>query len=227
MPTSHAEIATLVVAVGGAALLSLPLFRKILTGEYGHPLRVRRHLHWLRATRFTTLTHELEVAVELAVRCGEAMLATAGAKATLKDGVDGIDPQTATDCANEQLIMSTLAAKFPSHSLIGEETAAALGRIPEVGPEPTWIVDPIDGTQNFCHSIPESCVSIGLCINGIPALGVIYDPYRDELFVGLAAEGAYLNGQRLARLEERDVALDKAMIITDVGYERSAAGTMC
>ena len=97
-------------------------------------------------------------------------------------------------------------------------TNQALGRgVPRVDPEtPTWVVDPIDGTQNplaptrtlpqpypnanpalpqpqpcprrprpgtqnFVHALPLSCVSIGLCVGGAPTLGVVYDPYRDEL----------------------------------------------
>ena len=57
----------------------------------------------------------------------------------------------------------------------------------------------------------------------MPALGVIYDPFRDELFVGVSAEGAYLNGVRM-RADAKRTALDKAMVLTDVGYERSAKG---
>ena len=150
------------------------------------------------------------------------MLATAGAAASMKDGAGGIDPQTATDLANERLVMDTLAAEFPSHGLIGEEAAAAAGRVPDVEARPTWIVDPIDGTQNFCHALPISCVSIGLCVGGLPSLGVVYDPYRDELFVGIASEAAYLNGQRLCAAAAP--SLEKALVITDVGYERSEVG---
>jgi len=49
-----------------------------------------------------------------------------------------------------------LAAAFPAHKVIGEEAAAAMGRIPVLGADPTWIVDPIDGTQNFTHGCPLS-----------------------------------------------------------------------
>ena len=162
-----------------------------------------------------------------------------------------IDPQTATDLANERLVMETLSKRFPSHGLIGEETTAALGKMPEIDPStPTWIVDPIDGTQNFCHTMPESAVSIGLCVAGKPELGVIFDPYRDELYVGIASErAAYLNGARLptanstlagadasasaaavsavadAGSVSRKPRLDKAMVRRRTcTYERSAMG---
>jgi len=152
------------------------------------------------------------------------MLATAGASATLKDGKSGIDPQTATDLANERLVMDTLAAAFPDHVVIGEETVAAAGKMPIIDARHTWIIDPIDGTQNFCHALPLSCVSIGLCIDGLPVMGVIYDPHRDELFVGVATEGAYVNGSRMSAASGT-TPLSKAMVITDVGYERSPRGS--
>ena len=67
----------------------------------------------------------------------------------------------------------------------------------------TWIVDPIDGTQNFCSNLPLSCVSIGLAVGGKSELGVVYDPYRDELFVGVASEGkAFVSGERLHHCDE-------------------------
>lgn len=147
-------------------------------------------------------------------------------EATLKDGeAGGIDPQTATDLSNERLVLSTLKETFPSHACIGEETVAAANNVmPKIdGATPTWIVDPIDGTQNFTTGLPLSVVSIGLCLHGKPALGVIYDPYRDELFVGISSEASYCNGVRM-RAERSVTTLEKAMVLTDVGYERSAVG---
>ncbi len=47
---------------------------------------------------------------------------------------------------------------------------------------PTWFVDPLDGTTNFVHSYPFVTVSIGLAFNGVPVMGVIYNPIMDELF---------------------------------------------
>ena len=184
------------------------------------------HAQWVRAVGFRSFAAEMEVAVELALQCGAAMRKTSGASATLKDGDDeraGIDPVTATDEANEHLVTRTLALRFPEHKIIGEEAAAALGRVPPI-PQgvPTWIVDPIDGTQNFVHGLPLSVVSIGLCVGGEPMLGVVYDPYADELFVGVADEGAYMNGRRLQADGRK--TLETAMVLTDVGYERSAAG---
>ncbi|KAL1518747.1 hypothetical protein AB1Y20_003032 [Prymnesium parvum] len=187
----------------------------------------RRPSHrWVASTDFGALSREACVAAAVALRCGEAMRATAGAHATLKDGEGeraGIDPVTATDEANEALVYRTLRRAFPSHEVIGEEASAKLGAVPAVPRAvPTWVVDPIDGTQNFVHALPLSVVSIGLCIGGEPTLGVVYDPYLEELFVGVVGKGAYLNGRKIC--PDRCTTLEKAMVLTDVGYERSAQG---
>ena len=77
-----------------------------------------------------------------------------------------VDLVTATDKKCEDLIFDMLQAKFPTHAFVGEESvAAADGKLPEIGEGPTWFVDPLDGTTNFVHSFPFSCVSIGLAVN--------------------------------------------------------------
>ena len=171
---------------------------------------------------------EAAVAIRLARRCGAAMLAANdAARATRwKDGLGGIDPCTATDEANERLVVAGLGAAFPSHRVVGEESCSAAGAIPVLDADdtPTWIVDPIDGTQNFVHGLPCSCVSIGLAVRGAPVLGVVFDPYRGELWVAAAGEGAFLNGRRLPppKPPALDADLSSATVLTDLGYERGA-----
>uniref|UniRef100_K1PBF9 Inositol-1-monophosphatase n=1 Tax=Magallana gigas TaxID=29159 RepID=K1PBF9_MAGGI len=74
------------------------------------------------------------------------------------------DIVTETDQAVEKLIISLLQEKYPTHRFIGEESTAE-GKKVEWTDAPTWIIDPIDGTANFVHSIPQTCVCIGLSIN--------------------------------------------------------------
>ena len=59
---------------------------------------------------------------------------------------------------------------------------------------PTWIVDPIDGTMNFVHRLPHSCIVIGFAVHGIVQFGVIYNPVLDQLYTGRRGYGAQLNG---------------------------------
>ncbi|KAH7857593.1 hypothetical protein Vadar_014369 [Vaccinium darrowii] len=95
-----------------------------------------------------------------------------------------VDLVTETDKACEDLIFNHLKQHFPSHKFIGEETTSACG-VTELTDEPTWIVDPLDGTTNFVHGFPFICVSIGLTIGKIPIVGVVYNPIMDELFTGI------------------------------------------
>ncbi|TKY72239.1 Inositol monophosphatase 3 [Spatholobus suberectus] len=104
-----------------------------------------------------------------------------------------VDLVTETDKACEELIFNHLKQLYPAHKFIGEETTAACGTT-ELTDEPTWIVDPLDGTTNFVHGFPFVCVSIGLTIGKTPTIGVVYNPIINELFTGIRGKGAFLNG---------------------------------
>lgn len=62
----------------------------------------------------------------------------------------------------------------------------------KVGPEPTFVVDPIDGTTNFIHSFPHACVSLGLAVDRTPTVGVIYNPFLDILYWAIKGQGAFM-----------------------------------
>ncbi|KAL3519314.1 hypothetical protein ACH5RR_017463 [Cinchona calisaya] len=128
-----------------------------------------------------------------------------------------VDLVTETDKACEDLIFNHLKQHFPNHKFIGEETTAACGAI-ELTEEPTWIVDPVDGTTNFVHGFPFVCVSIGLTIGKVPKVGVVCNPIMDELFTGIDGKGAFLNGKPIQVSSQS--ALLKSLLATEVGYER-------
>lgn len=132
------------------------------------------------------------------------------------------DLVTATDAAAERAILGALRAAFPSHSFIGEEEAAAAGGCPPIGPEPTWCVDPLDGTTNFVHSFPFVCVSVGLLVDRAPALGVVFNPILDELFVAATGRGATLNGVAISA-RAGATALGSALVGTEVGTSTDPA----
>ncbi|XP_044981248.1 inositol-phosphate phosphatase isoform X3 [Hordeum vulgare subsp. vulgare] len=92
-----------------------------------------------------------------------------------------VDLVTETDKACEDLIFNHLRMLYPDHKFIGEETSAALGSTDDLTYDPTWIVDPLDGTTNFVHGFPFVCVSIGLTIGKIPTVGVVYNPIMNEV----------------------------------------------
>jgi myo-inositol-1(or 4)-monophosphatase len=103
-----------------------------------------------------------------------------------------IDLVTAADLAVEHEFRTLIAARFPSHAVLGEETP------PESGHPGTsthrWIIDPVDGTTNFAHGLAFFCVSIALELHGRVELGVVYDPIGRELFTAERGGGARLNG---------------------------------
>lgn len=100
---------------------------------------------------------------------------------------------TAVDKAVETLIRGRLKEIFPDHAVLGEEFG-----LDREGARIVWGLDPIDGTANFLRDRPVWCVSIGATIDGKPALGVIYEPVRDELYSAVAGQGATRNGTPIA-----------------------------
>ena len=101
-----------------------------------------------------------------------------------------IDLVTEADRAAEDLIAGRLRALWPEHDLLCEE--GSVGAAP--GAIYRWVVDPLDGTTNFAHGLPTFAVSIALENAGVPVVGVVHDPMRDELFVARKGGGATLNG---------------------------------
>ncbi|KAG0497143.1 hypothetical protein HPP92_001834 [Vanilla planifolia] len=128
-----------------------------------------------------------------------------------------VDLVTETDKACEELIFTHLKKHFPSHKFIGEETSAAFGTS-ELTDEPTWIVDPLDGTTNFVHGFPFVCVSIGLTIDKVPIVGVVYNPIIGELFTGVRGQGAFLNGKPIHASSQTELL--KSLLATEVGTAR-------
>lgn len=109
----------------------------------------------------------------------------------LKRGEEAV---TEADRAVQRLIVAALTARFPTDGIIGEENddgSAITNRLPSVGNR-VWVIDPIDGTNNYIAGYGAFAVCIGLLVDGIPVLGVVHDIARDETFVGHQGHGAWL-----------------------------------
>lgn len=108
-------------------------------------------------------------------------------------GLDGL--VTKIDRYAEELTISLLKESYPRHSFLGEEFGFQEGK----GADKEWcfVIDPLDGTQNFVHGVPHFCVSIGIQLKGVTEHGVVYDPVRDELFTASRGNGAVLNQRRI------------------------------
>lgn len=123
---------------------------------------------------------------------------------------------TNMDVAVQEFLKERLLAILPGSSFIGEEAD-----YDDVESEYCWIVDPIDGTTNFIRHIPASVTSIGLTHKDVPVLGVVYNPYTDEMFHAESGKGAYLNGNRI-RVSDR--AFENSLICLSWGaYDKSGS----
>ena len=101
---------------------------------------------------------------------------------------------TAADRRAEQVLREELMTARPGYSFVGEEG----GRIDGPDKTHTWLVDPLDGTTNFLHGIPQFAISIGLERDGVMVAGLVYNPVSDEMFIAERGKGAFLNDQRSA-----------------------------
>jgi myo-inositol-1(or 4)-monophosphatase len=116
------------------------------------------------------------------------------------------------DHAAEDAIISVLKEAYPSHGFLAEESGYK-----DKEAEYLWVIDPLDGTTNFLHGVPQYCVSIGLMQKGIPFQAVVFDPTRNELFTASKGAGAYLNDRRI-RVSKVD-KLEGALISTGFPFK--------
>ncbi|WP_137718438.1 inositol monophosphatase family protein [Methylobacillus flagellatus] len=99
---------------------------------------------------------------------------------------------TEVDHAAEAAIIETLKDAYPDHGFIGEESGDT-----NVDADNVWIIDPLDGTTNFLHGLPQYCISIALQQQGQLTQAVVYDPNRNDLFTATKGRGAFLNDRRI------------------------------
>ena len=109
---------------------------------------------------------------------------------------------SAADRKAEQLLREALMKARPGYGLVMEESGIVEG----TDKSHRWHVDPLDGTTNFLHGLPQFCISVGLEREGQIVAGVIYNPIHDETFVAEKGKGAYLNNRRIRVAGRRDMA---------------------
>jgi len=139
-----------------------------------------------------------------------------------------VNPVTETDTAAEALIVARLRAAFPAHRILAEEGGGDGPNITLPAPvpggvfgSPIWLIDPLDGTNNFAHGFPHVGISLALVVQGRPVVGVIYDPLRGETFAATAGGGATLDGQPIHVSGVAD--LGSAFLATGFPYDRRTA----
>ncbi len=161
-----------------------------------------------------TIISTLELAKNTARDAGGLILSMVGKSRIYQKGASN-NLVTEADTASERLIASTIKKHFPDTEILGEEEHKADLNAPSL-----WIVDPIDGTNNFAHGIPQFSVSIAYAEYGVVQCGAVYDPSMDELFYAQRGGGAFLNDQPV---KVSDVAtFDNSIIGTGFYYDRGA-----
>lgn len=115
------------------------------------------------------------------------------------------------DKTAEMMLVEELSNILPEAGFITEEKTVAQG-----GKEIEWIIDPLDGTNNFLHAIPHYAVSVGLKVGSELVLGIVLEPNSHELFYASKGAGAYLNGQTI-KVSSTPLLAD-AMVATGFPY---------
>ena len=124
---------------------------------------------------------------------------------------------TEADMAVQSRITEVLKQHYPDTVLLGEEMTEQEQLSLLNTSDALWCLDPLDGTSNFAIGIPYYSVSLALIEKGQPVLGIVYDPNRDECFVGIRGQGAFLNDQPL-KVRSPDLPLAKCTALVD--YKR-------
>ncbi len=120
---------------------------------------------------------------------------------------------TQADVDAESAIIEAIKSSFPNHSFLAEESAPTDGDSDHL-----WVIDPLDGTNNFAHGIPHFAVSVAYYQNGTPNCGVILNPISGDLFTAEQGRGAFHNS-RPARVNQH-TRLDETMLAVGFYYDR-------
>ncbi|HEX75671.1 MAG TPA: inositol monophosphatase [Dehalococcoidia bacterium] len=160
----------------------------------------------------------LEVATQAAEEAGEILLAHFCSKKEIKyKGKSNL--VTEADILSEKTILEFLESEYPDCNILSEESNSSA---PTTGY--TWIVDPLDGTNNYVYGVPFFCINIALAKDEDVLLGITHDPVREELFRAEKGKGAYLNDSAIQVSKEG--SLGTSLVGLDLGYSAEQSKKM-
>lgn len=152
-----------------------------------------------------SLVHDLQFAVQTAREAGRIASRYYGTveRLTKTHSTTTSEAVTEADRATQRYIVESLKRRFPEDGIIGEESDTGESITFECSnPQGrNWIIDPIDGTNNFISGLGVWGVCLGLMDKGFPVLGVVYDVTRDQVYCAASGEGAWLGNRRIRVLE--------------------------
>jgi myo-inositol-1(or 4)-monophosphatase len=148
-----------------------------------------------------SLQDDLKTAVQIARQAGQLVLDHYGKVARLTKRCD--EAVSEADRASQRLIVAALKAKYPGDGIVGEENDTGDAITFEVR-DPAgrnWVIDPIDGTNNYLGGLGIFAVSIGLLVAGQPVLGVVHDVTRRQSYAAARGHGAWLDDKPIKALQ--------------------------
>lgn len=157
--------------------------------------------------------------VEVTKRAGEMIREALQKDIAVMQKSSPVDLVTETDQKVEQLIISSIKEKYPTHSFIGEESVAA-GAPSVLTDNPTWIIDPIDGTTNFVHRFPFVSVSIGFTVKKEIEFGIVYSCIEDKMYTARKGKGAFCNGVPIKVSGQEDIC--QSLVLTEMGFKKDS-----
>ena len=120
---------------------------------------------------------------------------------------------TKADLASQKTILNIIRKNFPQHDYLAEEDAKKITGAPYI-----WVIDPIDGTTNFAHTVPQCSISIALFHKNEPVLGGVMNPITGDLFLAQKGKGATLNGKKI---HVSSIAkMENSLLVTGFPYNR-------
>ncbi len=146
------------------------------------------------------MMREKNTAIKAVRVAGKIVLEKFGNLSGIRTKSNIYDYVTEADIEAEEAIIRILSEEFSEHGILAEESGLHKG-----SNEFLWVVDPLDGTNNYSVGLPFFCVSIAL-VQGIePVLGVVFDPLREDLFVGVKKQGAKCNGKKIVVSDRKKI----------------------
>jgi myo-inositol-1(or 4)-monophosphatase len=163
----------------------------------------------------TTAPSDVLAVAQKAARAGGGIVARAFHEGVTIRSKGPSDLVSDADTESEQAIVDVIGGAFPHHAILGEESHRA-----DVNAEHLWIVDPLDGTNNFAHRVPHFAVSIAYYRDGRPECGVVHNPVRGDWYVATRGGGA-MHGERPAQVSASR-GLDEVLVGVGFYYDRGA-----
>ncbi|XP_025204348.1 inositol monophosphatase 2-like [Melanaphis sacchari] len=149
-------------------------------------------------------------ALKIVLEAGEILLKGFKSPKEISTKKNEKDFVTQYDKLIEKTIIDNILQLYPDHKFIAEESAANI----ILTKEPTWIIDPIDGTTNFIQGFPFCCISLALAVENEIKIGIVFNPIINQLFTAQKGEGAYLNNEKIQVSCTED--LNKAMLVEGI-----------